>query len=141
MGDTLSDWTGLKLSVTTTISSGNYYWLEPISVTNTVKPSGGAAIIADSRDNSEFEGYIEFSPIGSTPTASKVYIRRVTEPDEQTEDDGSVVRIEKGRTLKATYYQSGGQDINFEVELTGAVGSFVSVAAFALASCATMLVF
>ena len=104
MGDTLSDWEGVKLSISTSVSVGDYYWLEPISVTNSIKPSGSAAIIADSRDNSDFEGYFDFTPNGSSPSASRVYIRRVTEPDEQTDDDGSVVRIERGRALKGSYY-------------------------------------
>jgi len=70
-----------------------------------------------------------------------VKIQRVIEKTEQTEDDGSIERIETGRSLKGTYYQKDGTGISFTVELTGAMNSFAAAAGVALATTAMLLTF
>ena len=49
------------------------------------------------RDNSTFEGEYD-------TTNYYITIMRKTEPEEQTEDDGSVTRIERGRVLDGYYW-------------------------------------
>ena len=67
------------------------------------------------------------------------HVLRKIEREEQTLDDGSIVRIEEGRLLKATYYSGGGDAKNFQLTLQGAVSSLAGAAGLALASCALIL--
>jgi len=149
MGNTLSDWTGVTYSFT---SSDTYHsstsvtevTLNGISMTNSIKTGGDSTIDTNARDNSTFMGALTFD-YGDTPTAPPTYctvkIQRVIERDEQTEDDGSIERIEYGRSLKGTYYQKDGTGISFTVELTGAMNSLAAAAGVALASTALLLAF
>ena len=151
MGDTLSDWTGVTLNVssTDTYSTDNAVQkvqLDKISMTNSIKTGGNSNILSDSRDNSTFDGYIHwyYGDDGTTaapPTKCTVYIQRLIEREEQTETDGSVVRIETGRSLKGAYYQKDGTAISFTVELQGAMNSLVAAAGLVLASSVMLLTF
>ena len=149
MGNTLSDWTGVTKAFT---SSDTYHSdtsvtevvLDGISMTNSIKTGGDSTIETNARDNSTFLGKLTFD-YGDTPTAPPtkciVEIQRVIERDEQTEDDGSIERIETGRSLKGTYYQKDGTGISFTTELTGAMNSLAAAAGVALASTALLLAF
>ena len=106
-------------------------------MTNDVKTQGSAQILTDGRNNSDFEGVFSFINTGSLV---KISLLRETLKEEQTDDDGSVVRIEAGRSLSGTYYTNSGSAVNFEVTLEGAV-SLVGFAGIALASSITMLAF
>ena len=127
MGGTLSDWQGLKL---TTTSSNNfsvknqYVDLFPISCTNSIKSAGSTSILANAGVDSTFQGYIHFYDANqptSTGTVtvdhSIVYVQRITDPTEQTNDEETVVRIEAGRNLKSTFYDRDGTSVDFEVVL------------------------
>jgi len=63
-----------------------------------------------------------------------VYITRLIERDEQTEDDQSIIRIEKLRELKGTYYQKDGTGINFTITLESAMHSLTTFAGITLAA-------
>ena len=151
MGDTLSDWTGVTLNIASTdtyvsdTTTANTQ-LDKISMTNSIKTGGNSNILSDSRDNSTFEGYIDwyYGESGSEtapPTKCTVYINRLIEKTEQTLDDGTVVRIESGRSLKGAYYQKDGTAISFTVELQGALNSLVAAAGLAIASTALLISF
>lgn len=71
----------------------------------------------------------------------KVYINRKIEREEQTLDDGSITRIERGRKLKCAYYTKAGIAINFSIELEAAVSGIVSAVGLTLASTAALLAF
>ena len=75
------------------------------------------------------------------PTKATVKIQRLIEREEQTETDGTIERIETGRSLKGTYYQKDGTGINFTVSLTGAMNSLTAAAGLALATSACLLAF
>ena len=143
MGNTLSDWTGVTIKTTT---SSNYmaqeYDLYQISMTNSIKTGGNTSINDSARDNSTFKGKITFlnGDSGSIERCNVVIVRLI-ERDEQTEDDGSIQRIENGRSLKGTYYQKDGTGINFTVELQGAINSLVGCIGLTLASSALLLAF
>ena len=156
MGDTLSDWTGVTLNIASTDTyatladftdlSVTYTALNKISMTNSIKTGGNSNILSDSRDNSTFNGYIhwyygEAGSEASPPTKCTVYINRLIEKTEQTLDDGTVVRIESGRSLKGAYYQKDGTAISFTVELQGALNSLVTAAGLAIASTALLISF
>ena len=149
MGDTLSDWTGVTLNVASSdtyhnaVQSGTQ--LKKISMTNSIKTGGNSNILSDSRDNSTFDGYIDwyYGDDGATtpPTKCEVYINRLIEKSEQTLDDGTIVRIESGRSLKGAYYQKDGTAISFTVELQAALNSLVAAAGLAIASTALLISF
>ena len=150
MGDTLSDWTGVTLNISSTDPYLNAVTantaLDKISMTNSIKTGGNSNILSDSRDNSTFNGYIDwyYGESGSEaapPTKCTVYINRLIEKTEQTLDDGTVVRIESGRSLKGAYYQKDGTAISFTVELQGALNSLVTAAGLAIASTALLISF
>ena len=88
-------------------------------MTNSIKTGGNSNILTDARDNSTFDGYIEWIETTGDTTTDKceVYINRLIEKTEQTEADGSIVRIEAARSLKGAYYQKDGTAISFTVEL------------------------
>lgn len=136
MGDTQSEWTGLQYSLDDDLISGHdKIQLDKLSVTNDVKTQGASQISTDGRNNSDFEGTLAYS--GDDVV---IELLRETEKSEQTDDDGSVVRIEAGRSLSGTYYSSTGSAVNFEVTLTNAV-SLVGLAGLCLATSITMLAF
>ena len=140
MGDTLSEWTGVTNTITTDIASAaTYVDFLPISVTNSIKTSGATSIVSDAGDNSTFEGYIEYT--NAAAPLVKPHIRRLIEKTEQTNSDGTIVRIETGRSLKGTYYQISTTGIIFTVTLEGALNSLVGVAGITLAACTTLLAF
>ena len=149
MGNTLSDWTGVTYAFTTSTqptfdAAGATQVLNGISMTNSIKTGGDSTIETNARDNSTFLGQIDFSDSTSAGSAFDmcvVKIQRVIEKTEQTEDDGSIERIETGRSLKGTYYQKDGTGISFTVELTGAMNSFAAAAGVALATTAMLLTF
>ena len=148
MGNTLSDWTGVTKAFT---SSDTYHsstsvaevTLDGISMTNSIKTGGDSTIETNARDNSTFLGILTFDYSSGSAPPSKciVKIQRLIERTEQTEDDGSIERIETGRSLKGTYYQKDGTGISFTVELTGAMNSLAAAAGVALASTALLLAF
>ena len=147
MGNTLSDWTGVTKAFT---SSDTYHsstsvsevTLDGISMTNSIKTGGDSTIETNARDNSTFLGKLTFDYDGGTPPSKCIVeIQRLIERTEQTEDDGSIERIETGRSLKGTYYQKDGTGISFTVELTGAMNSLAAAAGVALASTALLLAF
>ena len=85
MGDTLSDWTGVTLFIgasdtyaTSATDPGPKVQLDKISMTNSIKTGGNSNIKSDARDNSTFDGYIEwyYGDDGATtpPTKCWVYI-------------------------------------------------------------------
>ena len=115
-------------------------------MTNSIKTGGNSNILSDSRDNSTFDGYIHWyygddGTASAPPSKCTVYINRLIEREEQTETDGSVVRIETGRSLKGAYYQKDGTAISFTVELQGAMNSLVAAAGLVLASSVMLLTF
>ena len=147
MGNTLSDWTGVTKAFT---SSDTYHssdatavvTLDGISMTNSIKTGGDSTIETNARDNSTFLGRLTFDyDSGTPPSKCIVEIQRLIERTEQTEDDGSIERIETGRSLKGTYYQKDGTGISFTTELTGAMNSLAAAAGVALASTALLLAF
>ena len=144
MGNTLSDWTGVTIKTTTssTYTAGDEYDLDQISMTNSIKTGGNTSINDSARDNSTFKGKITFinGDSGNIERCNVVIVRLI-ERDEQTEDDGSIQRIENGRSLKGTYYQKDGTGINFTVELQGAINSLVGCIGLTLASSALLLAF
>ena len=137
MGNTQSEWTGVKLSVSVTLNENGYYDFLPISCTNAIKIAGSSQIETDARDNSTFKGYMHFYDASDNAVAdsddlaspwlgnagsktidtSIAYVQRLIEKDEQTDTDETVIRIEAGRSLKGTYYQKDGTGINFTVDL------------------------
>ena len=134
MGNTQSEWTGVKLAVSVTINETGYYDFLPISCTNAIKIAGSSQIETDARDNSTFQGYMYFYDGSTTPvdpvpnpwvgttgsatiSTSTAYVQRLIEQDEQTDTDETVIRLEAGRSLKGTYYQKDGTGINFTVDL------------------------
>ena len=138
MGNTQSEWTGVKLAVSVTITETGYYDFSPISCTNAIKIAGSSQIETDARDNSTFQGYMYFydgatTPVtadllaspwvgtagtaGATISTSTAFVQRIIEKDEQTDTDETVIRLEAGRSLKGTYYQKDGTGINFTVDL------------------------
>ena len=70
-----------------------------------------------------------------------VYMNRLIEREEQTEDDESVIRIEAGRSLKGTYYTRDGTGISFTTELQRAMLSYSASVGLLVASCATLMAF
>lgn len=144
MGNTLSDWTGVTIKTTTssTYTADQEYDLDQISMTNSIKTGGNTSINDSARDNSTFKGKITFinGDSGNIERCNVVIVRLI-ERDEQTEDDGSIQRIENGRSLKGTYYQKDGTGINFTVELQGAINSLVGCIGLTLASSALLLAF
>ena len=71
-----------------------------------------------------------------------VYILRETPEDEETLDDGSVVRIDTGRVLLGTYYDRSLDAINFTIEVaSGAISGLFTAAGLALASFTTLMAF
>ena len=137
MGNTQSEWTGVKLAVSVTLNENGYYDFLPISCTNAIKIAGSSQIETDARDNSTFKGYMHFYDASSTGVetndnlnspwigtqgsktidTSIAYVQRLIEKDEQTDTDETVIRLEAGRSLKGTYYQKDGTGINFTVDL------------------------
>ena len=81
MGGQQSDWHGLKKKIDALQNSGTKLALEPISVTNSVKTQGASQIESQSRDNSDFKGYLEFVTSGSDTTTT-VYMNRLIERTE-----------------------------------------------------------
>ena len=116
MGGQQSDWTGLWKEISTTQSGGTKLELDPISVTNSVKTQGASQIDSQSRDNSSFKGYLEYTTTNDV-TSTTVYMNRLIERSEQTTTDEDVIRIEAGRSLKGTYYTREGTGISFTTEL------------------------
>jgi len=112
MGNTLSDWTGVTLAVNSASTYASTacpqtITLSQISMTNSIKTGGNQSIIDSARDNSTFAGRIVFESADATTTPvtrATAKILRLIEKDEQTEDDGTIERIEAGRSLKGTYY-------------------------------------
>ena len=147
MGNTLSDWTGVTKAF---LGTDTYHFstsvsevtLDGISMTNSIKTGGDSTIETNARDNSTFLGKLTFDySSGTPPSKCIVEIQRLIERTEQTEDDGSIERIENGRSLKGTYYQKDGTGISFTTELTGAMNSLAAAAGVALASTALLLAF
>ena len=148
MGNTLSDWTGVTKKF---VSSDTYHsstatdevTLDGISMTNSIKTGGDSTIETNARDNSTFLGILTFDYSSGSAPPSKciVKIQRKIEKTEQTEDDGSIERIETGRSIKGTYYQKDGTGISFTTELTGAMNSLAAAAGVGLASTALLLAF
>ena len=141
MGGQQSDWTGLYLSISALKTSGTKEALQPISVTNSVKTQGASQIDSQSRDNSSFAGYLEWTANTASVISTMVYMNRLIEREEQTEDDESVIRIEAGRSLKGTYYTRDGTGISFTTELQGAMLSYSASVGLLVASCATLMAF
>ena len=151
MGNTLSDWTGVTLNISSTNDYNSVVYtdgitLSQISMTNSIKTGGNSSINDSARDNSTFQGTMTFyyGVSGSEtapPTTATVKIQRLIERDEQTETDGTIERIETGRSLKGTYYQKDGTGINFTVSLQGAMNSLAAAAGLAIASSACLLAF
>ena len=56
MGNTQSDWEGVKLDLTTDVSSDTLFDMLPLAVDNDSKITGNAAIESAGTDNSTFEG-------------------------------------------------------------------------------------
>ena len=135
MGDTQSDWTGVTYELTTDITEDTDVTLLALSATNEVKTGGFSSIETDGRDNSTFEGYLSLTTSSCTCT-----IERIIERSEQTLDDGTVERIERGRNLKGTYYQSDNTGVIFTVELEQAVDKVVAVGLL-IATTASMMLF
>ena len=149
MGNTLSDWTGITLAIDSASTYNSVVTsavtLSQISMTNSIKTGGNSSINDSARDNSTFQGTMTFyyGSDGATtpPTKATVAIQRLIEKEEQTETDGTIERIETGRSLKGTYYQKDGTGINFTVSLTGAMNSLTAAAGLALATSACLLAF
>ena len=112
-------------------------------MTNSIKTGGDSTIETNARDNSTFLGILTFDYSSGSAPPSKciVKIQRKIEKTEQTEDDGSIERIETGRSIKGTYYQKDGTGISFTTELTGAMNSLAAAAGVGLASTALLLAF
>ena len=140
MGGQQSNWTGLWKNIDTAQASGSKLALDKISVTNSVKTQGASQIDSQSRDNSSFAGYLEFTTTNAVTTTT-VYMNRIIEREEQTTTDESVVRIEAGRSLKGTYYTREGTGISFTTELQAALYGVECSVGLIIASCAMMLSF
>ena len=111
---------------------------------NSIKTAGTTSIATSARDNSDFEGYLKFAGATDTyiapPTTCTAYIKRLIKESEQTDEEGTIERIENGRSIKGSYYQRDGTGVNFTVELTGAYSN-VSAVGIILASFVTLLAF
>ena len=140
MGGQQSDWTGLYLTISALKSANTKEALLPISVTNSVKTQGASQIDSQSRDNSDFKGYLSWTSTNNVMSTT-VFMNRLIERTEQTTTDEEVIRIEAGRSLKGTYYTRDGTGISFTTELQGAMPSFVASVGLLVASCATLMVF
>lgn len=115
MGEGSSDWEGVRWyndGAGTDGSggySGSYYWLLPSSLANDKINDA----TDNERDNSDFMGIYD-------TVDGIITIIRETTRDEQTLADGSVTRIEKGRTLSGWYWNASGGTDSFEFTLEGA---------------------
>ena len=118
MGDTQSEWTGVQYNIDSDLSTTAGYELSPLSVTNDVKTRGRDQILTDGRNNSDFSGYFNFD---SNDNSIEIQVIRETLKDEQTTDDNSIIRIERGRSLSGTHFTASGTAVNFEVTLASAV--------------------
>ena len=123
MGNGSSDWEGVRWYYDTGAYTFTNYWLKPSSIAN----SNLSAPDDYERDNSDFTGYIN-------PTTGYLTILRQTENDEQTNDDESIVRIEKGRILQGYYWDAQSARQGFEITLEGAYKSVVALTAGAIAT-------
>ena len=141
MGDTSSEWTGVQFSVSVDIAATGLNDLDKISVTNSQKTQGFPNISSNALDNSTFGGTIEFLKTGSTIDKCEVTIQRKIEREEQTLTDGSIIRIEAGRSLVGTYYNKDTTGIKITVTLAHAAHGLVVTAGLIMASCATLLTF
>jgi len=140
MGNTQSEWTGLRLEIPSGTLSDGYYELEPISISNDDRLVGVDQIAANRQDNSDFSGYMKVETDGAT-VKEFIYIIRETEREEQTTEDESVIRIERARILDGVYYSFQAESIPFEITLTGALSGFVTGAGVAMASIAALMAF
>lgn len=159
MGNTQSEWTGVKLAITNTLNENGYYDFLPISCTNAIKIAGSSQIETDARDNSTFKGYMHFYDADNSAISDSLadpwtgaagsvtidnalaYVQRLIEQDEQTDTDETVIRLEAGRSLKGTYYQKDGTGINFTVDLQSAISSLVGATGLAIAATVSLLTF
>lgn len=137
MGDTQSEWTGVQLALTADLSTDTTTAMNPLSVTHDVKTQGASLIETDGRNNSDFEGIFDFT---ASNNRVEIELIRETLKTEQTNDDGSVVRIEAGRSLSGTYFDQDGSPTSFEITLENAV-SLAGVAGAMLASSICLLSF
>ena len=127
MGDEFSDWEGLQYSFTTedSISNGKddddnakteYRSLELKTISNARIDSSVEQFYLE---ESSFAGYVSYKSWvrSSADDPCVINILRVTPPDETTLDDGTVWRIEAGRTLPGAIWLNDGSKEIFYVDL------------------------
>ena len=85
--------------------------------------------------------FLDSTAAGTNIDILKVYIMREVERNDQTEDDGSYIRIEAGKSLKGTYYKADGTEMNFVTVLKGAMSGIIGAAGVTLASATALLAF
>lgn len=125
MGNGSSDWTGVRWYNDGASGSGytGTYELQKSSIEN----SKISNLTGNEGDNSTFEGTYDCDN-------NIVQILRLIERDEQTNDDETIIRIERGRVLDAIYWDQAGSRIEFEITLEGAYKSLIALTAGAIAS-------
>ena len=144
MGDSNSDWTGVRKSITadkvTALTDAIIFEpLDLVSVSNSIKVQGIDTILTNDFKLSSFYGYIMYKSASSALSA-EIRIQRLIPNSDVTNADGSIVRIEEGRELLGCYFTSTKVAVNFVTELKGAMPG-LTVVGVALASSIGILAF
>ena len=113
MGDTESDWEGVTFTATADLAQGSIYPMTQVSATNTDFVDKDSSAYGD---DTFFFGQIDYSG-----TDAWVQIIRQTPRSEQSDEDGTVTRIEWGRELIMEFIDGTGTSVTQTFTLDAAL--------------------